>query len=180
MVDYRDWVLSELEKYGAAYISSYDMIFYDGTNPFNSRLTDELLRKLRFLHDIRVIKLVSCEKVDGSFLDSLSDLKLKEIHLMGVPISDASIKYLNDFKYLSVLKLTGNDLVDEAMSDIAMISSLKELQILSGSLTDLGIIKLANLKGLEYLDVTRTKIKEDTAAYIRQSLPGCELHLKVA
>lgn len=120
--------------------------------------TDRGLAALRQLRSLEKLSLHDNERVDGSGLAALkSELKLREVSLSSIPVTDQSVKQIADLKQVTILSLNNAPVTDAGMEFVARMASLEFLNVRGTSVSDRGLAHLEfakNLKAVETDDGT--------------------------
>lgn len=113
------------------------------------KVTDEGLRHLDAWWRLRNILDLSGCSISGTGLKHLKMSQLRELHLLGCPVTDEGLESLPNFK------------------------SLTGLVLRQSKVTDRGLDTLAKLAGLERLDLSETQVTQEGLGKLRKALPYC-------
>jgi len=115
------------------------------------------LRHLKFLPDLKSLRLSGARNVDKLLFDVESLTELEELRLIHTRITSEHLMYLRPLTKLRVLQLTYTDVDDAGLAYLADHTNLNELSLEHSSVTGLGFRHLEDLSQLEVLDLTGCK-----------------------
>lgn len=150
----------------------------------NSDITDEGLKHLKGLHELRDLSLFYCPQLTGAGFVQLEDLVNLTTLKIGnnKNITDDNLKHLQKLKglrTLSAFPLWG--ITDEGLKNLSQIRELQHLTIASKKITDEGLLFLVALKHLESLHlnpgaIDESQLTSDGIEKLKQALPGCKIY----
>lgn len=123
---------------------------------------EEFKDLLKHCPNIQSLNLAGCQGLTEEFLDELP-LNLKELHIMGLNLSDHFLEKLAQMQNLESLNITWcqtkqTDLIDQ----LAKLKNLKSLDIGGGTLpTPIDLTALNQMQGLEALSLSSNNIITD-------------------
>ena len=163
---------------------------------FSTDLSDaatEMLHGLKYLKSLHL----SGPELSARQYESLSRLKVPEIHLRAneiseegmrqlailkqlttlyahkCPVTDEGLKHIENLECLRVLELPATDVTDAGMKHVAKLQGLSSLMLCRTEITDIGLKEIAKLHHLESLDLRYTNI---TDAGLMELKCMCELN----
>ena len=92
-------------------------------------------------------------------------------------VSDAGLEHIGAATSLKILLLYKTKVTDEGLAHLAGLQNLELLELKGTAVTDAGLEHLSKLSGLKQLYVGDTAVTLDAARKLRESLPGCKIHL---
>ncbi len=92
---------------------------------------------------------------------TLRDDEVGTLMLYGLPIGDAGLAVLSDFKNLERMDLSGTRVTDEGMRTVARFSRLKSLNLNDTQVTDRGVRLISGMHNLTALALMSTGLTDD-------------------
>jgi uncharacterized membrane protein len=123
------------------------------------------------------INLVNVKKISPQILSLLSPYKDQIIafRINDLPLNNAFIKELLEFKNVEILQLPHTQLTDESVKLLAQLPKLKQLNLYNNPITDQGAIALQKAISLQKLFVWQTQISTAALADLQKSLPKLQI-----
>jgi hypothetical protein len=136
-------------------------------------ITDEGLRHLRRLHNLKALELPLCWGVTDEGLKDIGSLpRLDSLRLESGNVTGAGFKHFKCKSRLRKVDLMKCWVTDEGLRELAEFPELEELILTCDyAVTDKGIQQLSPLKHLRELAVSDTQVTRDGAEELRRSLP---------
>jgi hypothetical protein len=106
-------------------------------------------------------------------LEELSQLRTADF--CNVPLTDASLVYLQGLSQLQVLDLTDTNITDAGLANLQGLSQLQMLGLSYTKVTDAGLVHLKGLNRLQKLWLGNTKVTAKGVKMLRQALPNCNI-----
>lgn len=95
-----------------------------------NRITDKGVGCLAELHQLRVLRIEHCRRVNGSCFKDLAEIKsLRELDVWDCSVDDRIEKYLDGFQHLRSLDLRGTNVTDKIFDGLAEMPSLKIVNV---------------------------------------------------
>lgn len=173
------------------------IIKYDA---YGDGLTDENVKQLSKLKELRVLSLSDNPKITNSslaYLQSLPHLEklyldstnisdegmnyisecrqLRSLHLYETSITDAGLMNLGRLSELETLVLSDTAVGDKAMEGVRNCGNLCELRIAGTRVTDKGLLQLRNLQQLRRLDTSGPLVTEQGKKSLLELKPDLQL-----
>lgn len=110
--------------------------------------------------------------------ESLSSVRVSDLHLAGVPISEGLMHNLSTLKGLNTLDLSGSEIQDHHMAHLSALNSLQKLSLRDSQVGTMGLLRLGPSRQLELLDLSNSQqIDASSVAILAGLRPR---HLKLA
>jgi serine/threonine protein kinase/formylglycine-generating enzyme required for sulfatase activity len=138
-----------------------------------SSFADADLERLANLADPENLQLSQTGVTDDG-LRPLSRLKLKQLLLVRMPISDRGLIHLKDL-HLDALSLSETLITNEGLKSLSEMTTLTWLNLAKCAINDDGLAQLHALKSLKRLYVGGTKITPAGIKAFKAAVPGCEV-----
>ncbi len=150
---------AKLEKGDFAVIGSLRHL--EALHLTQANVTDEDLRPLKGLKNLRVLTLDWNRGISGAGLAHLGELdRLEHLDLRLTGIVDEDLRLLARFKNLRRLDVSDNAIGDEGLRHVAALSRLEVLNAGGTKITDAGLRCLKDLKNLRGLTLNETAVTE--------------------
>ena len=143
----------------------------------NTKITDESLRHLKALEELRILSLFFCPQLTGSGFEHLTELdKLANLNIgNNKNITDESLLHLRQLESLQILLASPlHGITDAGVKHVSEFSNLRRLRLSGDQITDAGLEHLTSLKNLEVLTLSRSH-SEAAIAKLQQALPNCTI-----
>jgi hypothetical protein len=129
-------------------------------------VSDQELRRLTLLNELKEINLLACQNVSDSTLEILGMLhSLDKIVLDCKNVTDLGLSYLARLPSAALMQLEHcEQITDAGLAEIGKMSSLKALSMrgsFSWNITDAGLAHLGNLHQLEVLTIKALSLQAD-------------------
>jgi uncharacterized membrane protein len=122
---------------------------------------------------------VNVKNYNSAVLDELKsiDNQIVRIKLSNLPVTDADVQKLSNFKNLTRLNLDKTAVTDVGLAHLKNLPNLEQLNLYGSNVTDAGITALANCKNLKVVYLWQTKITEGGVAELKKALPNVVVEL---
>jgi Leucine-rich repeat (LRR) protein len=147
----------------------------EGLDLSYSTATDEVLKSLAGLKNLRRLNLRDTLVTDDGLAHLAGITTLEEIDLYGLKISDRGIAHLKNLRELKKLNLLGGPISDSGAEILAGLTKLRDLNLYRAELTNAGVSKLAGLRDLAFLDLRYTRATASGVDKLRTALPKCKI-----
>lgn len=125
---------------------------YNDFYPF-PKVTDDLLRDICELLDLRELNLSGAEVTDGGLVHLKNLKKLEKLNLSGTGITDDGLSQLTDLTHLRVLALASTLVGDSGLMYLNSLEKLEDLDISATRVTDAGLKQMSSSSQLRSLTI---------------------------
>jgi hypothetical protein len=133
-----------------------------GLNLSGSKVTDDGIKRLAMLEDLRVLHLDAVRSVSDRGMKSLAPIKsLVELHVSSPLITDEGISHLARCDTLCKLFISQTTLDDNGLRELAKLPRLQFLDISGTRITNAGLGDIKQFPALEHLSLGGTSISDD-------------------
>ncbi len=135
-------------------------ITYDTLKPYDTKITDAALEKLKGLTALQVVLLDETEVTDAG-LENLSGLTtLQVLKLDGTKVTDAGLDNIRGLTGLQGVSLAGTRITDAGLDKLERLTTLQSLCVGGTKVTDAGLEKLKRSISLRNLELNGTKVTD--------------------
>ncbi|HKV61533.1 MAG TPA: hypothetical protein VJO16_06450 [Candidatus Acidoferrum sp.] len=128
------------------------------------------------------LDLAECKLTDRGVQAIWRSVNIKRVNLRGCQIGDKALKGIGYCALLESLNISGTRISDSGVEVIVAEAlqnnrQLSALNLRSCHITDGALVRLSSLKSLSMIDLTDTEVTPQGAAFLKRSLPGCNVRV---
>lgn len=141
------------------------------------RLTDEGVRQIKGLSDLRSLRVVSAiphtsalSRITDKSCESIKDLsRLESLTIMNGDLSSSGLAHLAGLTNLTLLNLGANPMIGSAgLQHLRELARLKSLYLFGTGVNDEGLKALTGLTELERIDLSGTYVGDEGLAHLKE------------